>query len=62
VFINLTGAHINHFNLTKCVKLLLAREDVQQTKQLVLDEMLAEIKIMNSVEESVVISSTLFSS
>jgi hypothetical protein len=40
------------------VKLLLAREHFQQSRQLVLDEKLADTKIMNSVEELVVISST----
>jgi hypothetical protein len=44
------------------VKLLLAREHVQQSRQLVLEEKLAQTKIMNSVEELVVISSTQFSS
>ena len=58
VFINLTGAGINHFNPSKCVKLLLAREHVQQSRQLVLDKKLAETNIMNSVHELVVISST----
>jgi len=50
VFINLTGARINRFNPTKCVKLQLAREHVQQSRQLVLGEKLAATKIMNSVE------------
>jgi hypothetical protein len=40
------------------MKLLLAREHIHQSRQLVLDEKLAETKIMNPVEELVVISST----
>ena len=57
VFINLTRARINRFSLTKCVKLVLAREHILQSRQLVLDKKLAEMKIMNSVEELVLISS-----
>ena len=60
VFINLTGVRINSFSPTKCAKLQLAKGHVQQSRQLFLGEKLAETKIMFSVQELFVNSSTKF--